>query len=351
LALGGCAELIATVNYARGVSIKDAQQAIAAKDYDKLKDLCTGRTPIRSSIANHQNDACDAAFRLAEEKLDAAFLGPLCGKRKQPSGRRYEGACHAMLHVAVRTNSDGAIAGLCASDGFKEACTVGSARRLFGDLDHPDCTTLRSKVAEAEKTFLKPGEASVDLFGQVAAALARCDEGRALFEQIAHVEEILLSAERRAPAALSASFARYLQGQQGAKLFAGLRRSAVAAAGWLTRMERHALCQPLAAAATDADEVVVAALMTFFVAAACRDAAPLATRLLAHDSPAVRLIGCHALARLGDASAIGKVQVLAATDRAYRVLERPRSSGVFVKEYFVAEACQQAAGQIQLRAR
>jgi hypothetical protein len=357
LLVSGCAGLMTLVN---GVSVEESKRAIKENDYPKLQDICTGKTPVQSGIANYDDDACAAAIRLAAEKEDAAFLKPLCGRRKEEFGGRFGKACPAMLKIAVKQADSVAIQDLCQKDHYEDACTVESSSSAFGDLSKPDCSTLASKVQEAQKDFLKTDKTSAENYGTVVAALARCDESKLIFEGIAHFGQngsdaygvnVLLAADKSAGDELAKTFDGYLKKSSG-KAFLATENGEFSGdhiSHWLLATKRRDLCQPLVAAAKGANEEAIAGLMVYFTATECKEASPLAVQLLSSDTAFFRTTACNALGKIGDAAALPKVKTVAETDRTSRTSTEPNENGVFVKEYFVADACKHAAGKIQLR--
>jgi hypothetical protein len=93
----------------------------------------------------------------------------------------------------------------------------------------------------------------------------------------------------------------------------------------------------------------VASMTLYFSETSCKESAPLAVQLLASNVPYNRKVGCDMLAKLGDKSHLAKVTIVADNDTANEVVERPQGSGVYTKEFFVADACKAAIGKIKLR--
>ncbi len=361
-ALTGCAALSALTGGALGPSVSEseAKAAIQAKDYEKLKPLCTGEIDIRTHVANNVDDTCTAAIAIAREKKDVAYLAPLCVRTKESFGARFGAACAASLDLAIERDDGAAIDEVC-KDGYHEACTVSAIRSHFGDLTHPHCASLAKDVVAAVDSFMKPNETRSEVFGRVVGALARCDEGATIFEKIAHIgnggasgygTRVLLAAHEVAGEALDKALTDYLASHQG-KAFLAAEHGEYAAdhlAQFLVAEKRDNLCEPLATAAKDAAPKVQAALMSYFVAFGCTKAAPLAVGLLASDVAEERRLGCVASGKLADASALPKLGIVADSDTTSRVVERPEGSGVFMKERYVSDACREAMGKIQLRA-
>jgi hypothetical protein len=343
-----------------GATPEEVKAAIKAEDYPKLKDLCNEVTPIKSDIANYHGDACEAAIRIAEAQDDAEFLKPLCGKRKESFGSHYKTACPAMLRLAVKRNDQAHLRFLCEHDQYDDACRTLKTQGSFADLANPDCSTLAGRVSKARNDFLASDKATAEELGRVVGALARCGEGKMIFESLAHIgdpglngygTQVLLTAEKEAGPALFTTFEKYTKEYSGSK-FLGVEHGQYAAnhiAHWLLETKRTDLCKPLVTASQGAKAPVVSAMMLYFQSAECKESTPLAVQLLASDVPALRAEGCETLAQLGDKSHLSKLSIVAETDTSYAVEERPEGSGVFVKDYFVADACRRAIGKIKLR--
>lgn len=360
--LMGCAGL-ANVGASLGVggaTPDEVKAAIKAEDYPKLKALCNKEIGIQSNIANYHGDACAAAIRIAETKEDAPFLKPLCGKRDEMFGSHYNPSCPAMLRLAVKQNDKAHLKFMCEEDKYDDACRTLKTQGSFADLAKPDCSTLASRVTEARKDFLSSSKATSEELGRVVGALARCGEGKMIFESLAHIGEpgvggygtkVLLAAEKEAGAELFSTFEKYTKENTGAK-YLGAEHGNFAAnhiSHWLLETSRKDLCKPLAAATKGANEPVVASMMLYFSSTDCKESAPLAVQLLASNVPSNRMVGCNTLAKVGDKSHLSKVTIVAESDTANEVVERPHGSGVFTKEYFVADACKSAIGKIKLR--
>jgi hypothetical protein len=339
------------------VSLEESKQAIKDSDYPKLKGMCTGAISIRTNVANDQDDTCEAAIKIAEEKKDTEFLRPLCGRRNEDFGARFSAACPAMTKLSAESGDAAALTSLCKKDNYTEACSILETKTAFSDLEHPDCKTLASRVASARKDFLNKEKASPELFGHVVAALAKCDEGKAIFEDIAHMgeggdvaygTELLVRADDEAGEALMHAFTSYLDKHRGKELLPGEhgRYSAEHVTAWLLGKKHVGLCEPLAAAAEGADEDVRVWLMPYFVETSCKPAAGLAAELLTSQDPERRALGCSASGKLGDPSLVKKLKEIAETDHANRVVAS-EDSGVVTQKFYVSDACREAAGRLE----
>lgn len=342
-----------------GSSTDETKTAIAQKDYPKLQMMCSGE--LRVATANLQDDTCDAAFAIALDKKDIGYMKPLCGRRKEMFGMRYDKACVNTLAVAAEINDVGTLHGLCDHDKFDPACREIGQRETFGDLDHPDCAKLPAQFAAARKTFLASDKASAQELARPLIALAHCGHAEIIFEQIAHIgsergrgaygAQILLAAAKIDDAALFAGFQTYVKSHAGRGLFGSEFQSFAGnhVGEWLIQAKHLDQCDALVAATAGATELAKYGMLDYFVETKCTAAAGQLAGLLAHDTPSVREDACAALGQLGSAVELPKIRILASSDRTNRVVERPEGSGVYVKDYFVADACSNAAGQIELR--
>lgn len=357
----GCAGLTASLGRS-GATPDEVKAAIKAEDYPKLKDLCDEVIPIESNIANYHGDACAAAIRIAETREDAEFLKPLCGRRNRRFGHHYSPACPAMLRLATKKNDQAHIKFMCEEDGYDDACRTWKMQARFADLARPDCSTLRGRVTEARKDFLSSSNATPEELGRVVGALARCGEGQMIFETIAHIGDlgvngygtkVLLVAEKEAGAELFGTFEKYLKENAGPKYLSAEHGDFAAnhISNWLLETNRRDLCNPIVQAATGAKEPAIAGTMIYFSSTDCKEGAPLAVQLLSSESPSHREVGCDTLAKVGDQSHLEKLSVVAENDPAYRLVERVGGSGVFTKEFFVADACRAAISKIKLRGK
>lgn len=353
-ALTGCALFTGVAG--PSVSLEESKQAITDSDYPKLKDLCTGAIAIRTNVANDRDDTCEAAIKIAAEKKDTEFLGPLCGRRNEDFGARFAGACPALTKLAAESGDDATLTRLCKTDNYTEACSVAATKSSFGDLAHPDCKTLASNVAAARKDFLNKEKASPELFGHVVAALAKCDEGQEIFEDIAYTgeggraaygTELLVRADGEAGEALLHAFASYVAHHRGKDFLPGEhgRSAAEHVTSWLLAQKHVDLCEPLAAAADGADEDVRVELMPYFLETSCKPARGLAVALLTSKTAEHRALGCTASGKLGDASLVKQLTEIAQTDHANRVAAS-QDSGVVTQQFYVADACREAAGRL-----
>jgi hypothetical protein len=342
-----------------GATPEEVSAAIKAEDYPKLKDLCNEVIGINSNVANHHGDACAAAIRIAETKEDAEFLKPLCGKRTKMFGSHYSPACPAMLRLAVKKNDQAHLGFMCEQDKYEDACRTLQTQGSFADLAKPDCSTLPDRVTKARKDFLSSSKATPEELGRVVGALAKCGEGKMIFESLAHIGEpgvsgygtkMLLAAEKEAGPELFSTFEKYTKENAGSAYLSAEHGDFAAnhIGFWLLETNRKD-CKPIAAASKGAKEAVVASMMRYFSATDCKESAPLAVGLLASNVPRFRMVACETLAKLGDKSHLGKLAIVAENDTANEVVERPQGSGVFTKEYFVADACKAAIGKIKLR--
>jgi hypothetical protein len=341
-----------------GATPEEVQAAVKAEDYPKLKDLCNKVIPINSNIANYHGDACSAAIRIAETKEDAEFLKPLCAKRTESFGSHYSSACPAMMRLAVKKNDHAHLQVMCAQENYDAACRTLKIQGSFADLDKPDCSTLADRVTKARKDFLSSNSATEEELGRVVSALAKCGEGKMIFESIAHVGDfgvhgygakVLLAAEKEAGPVLFSVFEKYASENAGANYLSAEHGEFAAnhITHWLLETNRKDLCKPLVAASKGAKDPVVASMMRYFSATDCKESAPLAVQLLASNVPNHRMVACQVLAKVGDKSHLAKVSIVAENDTANEVVER--GNGIYTKEYFVADACKAAIGKIKLR--
>lgn len=344
-----------------GVSEDDSKAAIQAKDYPKLQAMCTGELKIRTGIANRQDDTCEAAYQIAIEKKDLAWMKPLCHRRKEDFGARYAKACEGSLSLADQANDVATIEGLCKADGYDPACRNAGNRQTFGDLDHPDCAKLPDQFEAAKKTFMKPGDSDPDEYARPVIALAKCNHPEIIFEQITHIgsergeqafgTRVLMAAEKLDGATLFAAYQSYVKSHVGKLLFgtAFQNFSGNHVGAWLVKANHLDQCETLVGATAGADPNAQYGMLDYYVEAKCTAAAPQLAGLLTHNSAGVREDACHALGQVGTVAELPKVKILADTDHTNRVVERPEGSGVYVKDYFVADACSNAAGKITLR--
>jgi len=354
LLLASCATMY---NRVIGVSDNDAKTAIAHKDYPKLQKLCTG--DINTPDSNTRDDTCHAAYDLALERHDQAWMRPLCHRTGESFGGRFYRACEASLRLAAADNDMASMHELCDRDKYDSACRVIGEVEGFGGVAHADCTRLGATFLDAQKTYLKGATADED--AAVVTALARCDRGDLIFEHVAHIgsergaeaygASVLLAAAKRDDAALFAAFQSYVKTHAGHALFGAEFQTFAAnhVSAWLVAAKHLDQCDALLAASHGATSGARYGLVDYYVAADCTAAAPQLVQLLSDEGGNVREDACIALGELGTPEQLPQVKILAETDRTNRVVERPEGSGVFVKDYFVADACSKAAGQITLR--
>jgi hypothetical protein len=346
-------------NHLIGASTDETKTAIAQKDYPKLQQMCTGE--MRVATANLQDDTCTAALAIALDKKDIAYMKPLCGRRKEMFGMRYDRACTNTLAVAAEANDLPTLHSLCDHDKFDPACRDIGQRDTFGDLDHPDCAKLPAQFEAARKTFLASDKASARELARPVIALARCGHADIIFEQVAHIgsergqeafgAQILLAADHIDGAALFAGYQAYVKSHAGKALFGETFQSFAGnhVGEWLSQAKHLDQCETLVAATAGSTELAQYGMLDYFVATKCAAAAGELAGLLADDAPSVREDACLALGQLGSSAELPKIRIIANSDHTNRVVERPEGSGVFVKDYFVADACSKAAGQIELR--
>lgn len=354
LLLASCATMY---NRVIGVSDKDAKGAIAQKDYTKLQKLCTG--DINTPDANTRDDTCHAAYDLALERHDQAWLRPLCRRTGESFGARFYRACEASLKLAAADTDMASMHELCDRDKYDSACRVVGEVTGFGGVAHADCGKLGASFLDAQKTYLKG--ATADELGAVVTALARCDRGDLIFEHVAHIgsergataygASVLLAAAKLDDAALFAAFQSYVKTHAGHGLFGAEFQNFAAnhAGAWLVEAKHLDQCDALISATHAATSSARYGMLDYYVAADCNAAAPQLVQLLSDEGGNVREDACIALGELGTADQLPQIKILAETDRTNRVVERPEGSGVFVKDYYVADACSKAAGQIALR--
>jgi hypothetical protein len=351
--LPGCTQtMYAKLFETKGVPVSETERAIKSKDYAKLKDFCAGKVEIDSRIANPRNDTCRASIEVGRERRDVAYLKYMC-KGEKGVVAPWHDACDAELEVLLQAGDRAGVRAMCDEGRSKEACSRAKTHEQLGDLSAPDCATVTRRAPAVLDDSMRG--AGLDELGPLAAALVKCGDTKTVFERLAgYVDgaDILRAAEKATPGGgMVAALQAYVKGQAGRALFAGDRGEAAAAhvGAWLTKAGHDDQCDALLAAGKGAREGVRAALVPYFVRSECRQAGPAALELLASDEPNARAVACHALGKLGDRSALEKVEIVANNDRASRNVERPSGSGVFTKDYFVADACREAAGKIQLR--
>lgn len=361
LTLNGCAVLSAAtgIDTRPSVTVEESKEAIKNNDYPKLQDMCLDKINIDSNVANYRSDTCVAAIKIAREKEDIAFLKPLCGRRKESFGQRFNGACPAMHEIALAKNDTATLESLCQQDKYDLSCQSLNMQKAFTDLAQPDCSTLKAKVVEARNDFLKSDKVPAKDYAKVVTALAKCKEDQYIFEEIIHLGDkgpggygttLLVEAEKQDPE-IMASFERYILAHSGSK-FLPIEHSAYAAnhiANWLTQNKHLDRCDTLIKTATGSNANAISNLMFYFVDNGCKEAAPLAVSLLAQDEPGHRAYGCEILGKIGDKSHLSKLQTLANNDSTHKTVESPPRSGIYIKSYYVADACRTAIGKIKIR--
>lgn len=339
------------------VSVDEVKRAISDEDYPLLTDICTDRVEVQSHSANHRARACDEAIDMAEEREDMAFLQPLCGRRKEDFGRRFEDACPATQRLAGAQGDTRALERLCERDDYDPACDALEVAEAFPDLDAPKCGTLATRVEKAQRGFLHPDKVSATIYGDIVWALAACQEDAVIFERIAHFGvwggagygvSVFGHAHARGPE-LTESFDRYVASHSGASFlpieFAHFAANHIG--HWLIDTNQRERCAQLTRAISGSSAHAVYGMMGYFVAVGCTQAADHAVPLLQDDDPKTRTEVCHILGKIGSARHLGKVRIIASRDTTHRVIEvRP---GVFTKDFYVADACTKAAGMIELR--
>ena len=107
---------------------------------------------------------------------------------------------------------------------------------------------------------------------------------------------------------------------------------------WLVGTKRFGHCAEMTRAFVDEDPSARVAAMTYFSAAGCQEATPLAEALLASDAYLAREVGCKTLVFIGKASSLPLVETVAASDPAAVYAEGSASP-----MYPVRDACRRAA--------
>ena len=111
---------------------------------------------------------------------------------------------------------------------------------------------------------------------------------------------------------------------------------------WLVGTQRFGHCVEMARAFADEDPSARVAAMTYFSAAGCQEAAPIAEALLGSDAYLVREVGCKTLVFIGKPSSLPLVETVAASDPAAVYAEDGAAP-----RYPVREACRQAADALR----
>jgi len=141
----------------------------------------------------------------------------------------------------------------------------------------------------------------------------------------------------------------YVGAHQGAQFFAIEQEQVVARALWfiglwLLEKGHTGDCAAVAQAATGASVAARAGVRHFLQKSGCAEGVPIFVSLLLSDDRYDRIDACNALAEVGDASVIAKLETLATTDG---YSERGPGPGQTI--YPVRDACNQAVGKIKLR--
>ncbi|MCP3098947.1 hypothetical protein LZ198_08665 [Myxococcus sp. K15C18031901] len=342
------------------LSREEVDAAIQAEDYPQLKGVCDEQIAVKGS-ANVWGDACKASYRLAAAKDEEyGYLKAHCAKRDKLFGATFAEACKGVMQQADRRDDRAQLTLMCGQEKQPDACRKLAFKTKFSDLAKPDCSTLAQRFAKAREGDFDPYKATSTDIAPIAAALVRCKESGLLFEELIRPggpgpntfgTQLLLETEKEVGGELLALLESYLVKNTGAQFLKGEfgHLAGNHLSHWLVQTQRTQLCEPLVKAARGANPGVLFELAYYFWETGCKASAPLGVELLSSETGEHRQGGCQLLERYGDASHLSRLAIVAQNDTAYRVVERPADSGVYVKEFFVADACRQAIGKIRLR--
>jgi len=232
---------------------------------------------------------------------------------------------------------------------------------LQADKDTGDCTTVVERFRAAPDP--KIGFA-IEHSSKWAERLAKCEKFKEVFEEIAHLGEggdkspgvqVLLKLEQNG-VPLMAAFDTYAK-ENGGAAFLNIKAASYAGshvASWLILGGHLDQCPLLAKALTDSPEGVRASMLVYFIEAKCKpQGVALAQSLLTAKEDYHRATGCRTLGEIGDSSVVKKLKILAESDSTFVVQEQQGNDGRVhaVKVFPVRDACKEAVGKIQLRAK
>jgi hypothetical protein len=345
---------------AREAEVAQVQAAIDAKDYPKLKDFCLKKKGSTGSLRDASDRACDTAYKIAEEKEDVDWLKSTCAIRDEDGDIYFDEACDHLQTIALKKNDMAMIQYVCETTKDKEACRIKALKSSLAELAKADCSTLSARVTEARKGDLNRETTRPEELAPVVAALAKCGDGKIIFEDIAdegianaeaYGAQVLFETEKLAGPELYSAFEKYMKEHPGAKFLNGKGSAANHVRHWLLRAKRNDLCKPFVSLLKDAPEEVVAHMLYYFNKVECKEGAPYAVTLLASDKPQTRMEACATLGAVGNKSHLAKLTAIAENDTTSQTVERPEGSGNYVKELYVAEECKGAIGKIKVRGK
>lgn len=250
-----------------------------------------------------------------------------------PPGGAASGGDDEALGDALQSGRWGDVDALC-SAGDAAACAV-AQRHALAAADGVGCNAVASLWAQDDATRAYALAA--------ARRTLRCGAWTYFFEHVL--------ARPDGPALLVALDAEQfpLEANLFAYLAAAERRFPDLAAeqgtlAWLVGTRRFGHCAEMTQAFAGEEPSARVAAMTYFSAAGCQDAAPLAEALLASDAYVAREVGCKTLVSIGSAGSLPLVETVAASDPAAVYVEGSRTP-----RYPVREACRQAADALRAR--
>jgi len=232
---------------------------------------------------------------------------------------------------------------------------------LQADKDTGDCTTVveRFRAAPGPKIGF-----ALEHSTKWAGRLAKCEKFKEIFEEIAHLGEggdrspgvqALLKLEQSG-VPLMAAFDAYAK-ENGGAAFLNIKAASYAGshvASWLILAGHLDQCPLLAKALTDSQDGVRASMLVYFTEAKCKpQGVALAQSLLTAKEDYHRVAACKTLGEIGDSSVVKKLKILAESDSSFIVQEQRGNDGRVhaVKVFPVRDACKDAVGKIQLRAK
>lgn len=269
-----------------------------------------------------------------------------------------------LLSLALSLNGCAAImAGLSRGNNGSSQASSGAAASAQTENASFDPATACDEIMTAWRNQRQGN--SVEVWNQNKVAFSRraleCNNSEIVFAglllgPISEPNGSNLLVVEQAGVPLKAAFEAWLDNRGGAPVgsgfpYRGVERqdSLIETMTWAAKAGYVDLGEKIATFAAGQDSIVQYASMAFFLELNERGVAGerIAQTLLSDTSPNVRETACNALRTFGTAASLRKVQIMAESDSYQTVREE---NGYGVRVYPVREACNSAAGRIQMRA-